>query len=140
MGWNVESIYSDLVWGPAGQWGFGFQAQNTNDVEGGMLAYAQIDHAGFSSPFVMIQTDGYNLACVRGDKSPARSPSGRYLAFVNDTSGIARILSPTPTAAHAGSSPTATSPIGNICRRAVTAQPCRLDYHAPADQSLQAHI
>ena len=25
------------------------------------------------------------------DKSPAPSPSGRYMAFVNDTSGIAKI-------------------------------------------------
>ena len=39
--------------------------------------------------------DGYaydeDLAAVRGDKSPAPSPSGRYMAFVNDTSGIAKI-------------------------------------------------
>jgi hypothetical protein len=89
---NFELIYSDLVWGPAGQWGFGFQAQNPNDVEGGMLAYAHIDYPGFYSPFVMIQTPGeHDVATVGGDKSPAPSPSGRYMAFVNDTSGIAKI-------------------------------------------------
>ena len=81
--------------------GFGFQAQNTNDVEGGMLAYAQIDYPGFSSPFVMIQTDGYNLASVRGDKIPSaiaiRSLSGlrqRHLGhrqdFVANADGSSR--------------------------------------------------
>ena len=88
----MEYLWSDLVWGPAGQWGFGFQAQNGNYDGDGFLVYAHIDYPGFSSPFVeKIQEPGQSLASVRGDKSPAPSPSGRYMAFVNDTSGIAKI-------------------------------------------------
>ena len=37
------------------------------------------------------EDQGQSLASARGDKSPAPSPSGRYMAFVNDTSGIAKI-------------------------------------------------
>jgi WD40 repeat protein len=93
---TFNSLWSDLVWGPAGQWGFGFQRQIVDGpMDSSTPVYANIDYPGFYSPIIKTEYDGYaydeDLAAVRGDKSPTPSPSGRYMAFVNDTSGIAKI-------------------------------------------------
>ena len=91
----LNIIWSDLVWGPAGQWGFGVQIETFDGPMDSTVVYANIEYAGFDSPIIKAGYDGYAddeaLASVRGDKSPAPSPSGRYMAFVNDSSGIARI-------------------------------------------------
>jgi hypothetical protein len=95
-------------------------ATNATDKPGGF------EYPGFDSPIIKTEYDGYapdeDLASVRGDKSPAPSPSGRYMAFVNDTSGIAKIYIAKPTAAHADSSHTATSPTGNVSRRGMPSE------------------
>ena len=93
---TFNSLWSDLVWGPAGQWGFGQQQQVFDGPDDSSTAvYANIDYPGFYSPIIKTEYDGYaydeDLASVHGDKSPAPSPSGRFMAFVNDTSGIAKI-------------------------------------------------
>ena len=60
-----------------------------------MVVHANIEYPRFDSPIVNTEYYGRagdeDLASVRGDKSPAPSPSGRYMAFVNDTSGVAKI-------------------------------------------------
>jgi dipeptidyl aminopeptidase/acylaminoacyl peptidase len=91
----INLIWSDLVWGPAGQLGFGVQVLGYDGPDDSTVVYANIEYPGFYSPIIKTPYDGYaddlSLAAVRGDKSPAPSPSGRYMAFVNDTSGISKI-------------------------------------------------
>ena len=64
-------------------------------MEGSTAVYANIEYPGFASPIATTEYGGYApgevLPSIRGDKSPAPSPSGRYMAFVNDLSGIAKI-------------------------------------------------
>ena len=49
----LNSIWSDLVWGPAGQWGFGIQNQVFDGPEESSTAvYANIDYPGFYSPII----------------------------------------------------------------------------------------
>jgi Tol biopolymer transport system component len=66
--------FSDLAWGPHGDFGYGAAA--TGEFDG-------------ADPFVKLVYPGF--APVEGDRSPAPSPLGTRLAFVNSTSSVPNI-------------------------------------------------
>jgi Tol biopolymer transport system component len=74
---------SDLAWGPHGDFGYGAAA--TGELDG-------------ADPFVKLVYPGFVAA--EGDRSPAPSPLGTRLAFVNSTSGAPNIYVATAAGAH----------------------------------------
>jgi Tol biopolymer transport system component len=75
--------WSDLAWGPNGEFGYGAAA--TGELDG-------------ADPFVKLVYPGF--VPVEGDRSPAPSPDGTHIAFTNSTGGVPKIYVATVAGGH----------------------------------------
>ena len=79
-----DADWSDLAWGPNGDFGYA------------EVLYFEAGTA-YDPPLVRIIYPGWPI--VQGDRYPAPSPSGAYMAFVNDAGGTSQVFTASITGA-----------------------------------------